>query len=127
MTLMRSGSTWWLRPLAHNFLANLLLVAATTLIIYAAATLLDAHYLIVLYLVPIVFAMLRSGFVQGLVVVLLSALAVSFFYYEPVYSFYVADAEELVELVIFAILAVVIAYLVTVLRDLRRMGPNQLR
>jgi K+-sensing histidine kinase KdpD len=127
MTLMRSGSTWWLRPLAHNFLANLLLVAATTLIIYAAATLLDAHYLIVLYLVPIVFAMLRSGFVQGLVVVLLSALAVSFFFYEPVYSFYVADAEELVELVIFAILAVVIAYLVTVLRDLRRMGPDQLR
>lgn len=124
---MRSGSTWWLRPLAHNFLANLLLVAATTLIIYAAATLLDAHYLIVLYLVPIVFAMLRSGFVQGLVVVLLSALAVSFFFYEPVYSFYVADAEELVELVIFAILAVVIAYLVTVLRDLRRMGPDQLR
>jgi two-component system, OmpR family, sensor histidine kinase KdpD len=127
MTLMRSGSTWWLRPLAHNFLANLLLVAATTLIIYAAATLLDAHYLIVLYLVPIVFAMLRSGFVQGLVVVLLSALAMSFFFYEPVYSFYVADAEELVELVIFAILAVVIAYLVTVLRDLRRMGPDQLR
>lgn len=124
---MRSGSTWWLRPLAHNFLGNLLLVAATTLIIYAAATLLDAHYLIVLYLVPIVFAMLRSGFVQGLVVVLLSALAVSFFFYEPVYSFYVADAEELVELVIFAILAVVIAYLVTVLRDLRRMGPDQLR
>jgi two-component system, OmpR family, sensor histidine kinase KdpD len=127
MTLMRSGSTWWLRPLAHNFLANLLLVAATTLIIYAAATLLDAHYLIVLYLVPIVFAMLRSGFVQGLVVVLLSALAMSFFFYEPVYSFNVADAEELVELVIFAILAVVIAYLVTVLRDLRRMGPDQLR
>ena len=49
------------------------------------------------------------------------------FFYEPVYSFYVADAEELVELVIFAILAVVIAYLVTVLRDLRRMGPDQLR
>jgi two-component system sensor histidine kinase KdpD len=127
MTLMRSGSTWWLRPLAHNFLANVLLVAATTLIIYAAATMLDVHYLIALYLVPIVFVMLRSGFAQALVVVLLSALAVSFFFYEPLYSFYVADAEELVELVIFAILAVVIAYLVTVLRDLRRMGPDQLR
>jgi two-component system sensor histidine kinase KdpD len=104
-----------------------LLVAATTLIIHVAATLLDAHYLIALYIVPIVFVMLRSGFAQALVVVLLSALAVSFFFYEPLYSFYVADAEELVELVIFAILAVVIAYLVTVLRDLRRMGPDQLR
>jgi two-component system sensor histidine kinase KdpD len=102
------------------------LVAATTLIIYAAATVLDPHYLIVLYLVPIVLAMLRSGFVQALVAVLLSALAASFFFYEPVYSFYVADAEELIELVIFAILAVVIAYLVTVLRDLRQMGPDQL-
>ena len=78
---MRSGSTWWFRPLIHDFLANLLLVAATTLIIYAAATFFDAHYLIALYLVPIVFAMLRSGFAQGLVMVLLSALAVSFFFY----------------------------------------------
>jgi len=124
---MQSGSTWWLRLLVHDLLANVLLVAATTLIIYAAATVLDANYLIALYLVPIVLAMLRSGFAQGLVVVLLSALAVSFFFYEPVYSFYVADAEELVELVIFAILAVVIAYLVAVLRDLRQMGPDQLR
>jgi K+-sensing histidine kinase KdpD len=126
MTLMQSGSTWWLRLLVHDLLANVLLVAATTLIIYAAATVLDAHYLIALYLVPIVLAMLRSGFAQGLVAVLLSALAVSFFFYEPIYSFYVADAEELVELVIFAILAVVIAYLVAVLRDLRQMGPDQL-
>jgi two-component system sensor histidine kinase KdpD len=127
MTLMQSGSTWWLRPQVHDFLANVLLVAATTLIIYAAATVLDAHYLIALYLVPIVLAMLRSGFVQGLVAVLLSAFAVSFFFYEPIYSFHVADPEELVELVIFAILAVVIAYLVAVLRDLRQMGPDQLR
>jgi two-component system sensor histidine kinase KdpD len=124
---MRSGSTWWLRLLVHDLLANILLVAATTLIIYAAATVLDAHYLIALYLVPIVLAMLRSGFAQGFVVVLLCALAASFFFYEPVYSFYVADTEELVELVIFAILAVVISYLVTVLRDLRQMGPDQLR
>ncbi len=123
---MRSGSTWRLRPLVHDFLANLLLVAATTLIIYAAATLLDAHYLIALYLVPIIVAMLRSGFAQGLVVVVLSAVVVSFFFYEPVYSFYVADPEELVELVIFAVLALVIAYLVTVLRDLRQMGPDEL-
>jgi two-component system sensor histidine kinase KdpD len=124
---MRSGSTWWLRPLVHDLVANVLLVAATTLIIYPAATVLDAHYLIALYLIPIVLAMLRSGFGQGLVVVLFSALAASFFFYEPVYSFYVTDAEELVELIIFAILAVVIAYLITVLRDLRQMGPDQLR
>jgi two-component system, OmpR family, sensor histidine kinase KdpD len=127
MTLMRSGSTLWFRPLVHDFLVNVLLVAATTVIIYAAATLLDVHYLVALYLIPIVFAMLRSGFAQSLVVVVLSALAVSFFFYEPVYSFYVADPEELVELVIFAVLTVVIAYLVTVLRDLRHMGPDQLR
>jgi len=124
---MQSGSTWWLRPLFHDLLTNVLLVAATTLIIYAAATALDPHYLIALYLVPTVLAMLRSGFAQGLVAVLLSAFAISFFFYEPIYSFHVADAEELVELVIFAILAVVIAYLVAVLRDLRQMGPDQLR
>ena len=113
------------RSLTHDFLINVLLVAATTLIIYTLATVLDAHYLIALYLVPIVLAMLRSGFVQGLVVVLLSALTASFFFYEPLYSFDVADPEELVELVIFAILGVVIAYLITVLRDLRHIGPDR--
>jgi K+-sensing histidine kinase KdpD len=123
---MQSRSTWWLRPLVHDFLANVLLVVATTLIIYAAATVLDPHYLIVLYLVPIILAMLRSGFAQGLVVAVLCALAISFFFYEPLYSFYVDDPEEVIELVIFAILAVVISYLVTVLRDLRRMGPDRL-
>jgi two-component system sensor histidine kinase KdpD len=102
-------------------------VLATTLVISASEPLLDAHYSVVLYLVPIVFAMLRLGFAYSLVIVLLSAFAASFFIYEPLYSFRIADPEELVELVIFAILAVVIAYLAAVLRDLRQMGPDQLR
>jgi two-component system sensor histidine kinase KdpD len=123
---MRVTWTWWFRPLIRDFFTNMLLVAATTLIVYAAAVAFDPHYLIELYLVPIVYAMLRSGFAQGLVVVLLSAFAIAFFFYEPTYSFFVADPEELVELVIFAILGVVIAYLVTVLYDLRQMGPDQL-
>jgi two-component system sensor histidine kinase KdpD len=110
MTLMQPRSTWWLRPLVHDFLANVLLVAPTTLIVYAAATVLDPHYLNVLYLAPIVFAMLPSGFAHGLVVVVLCALAISFFFYEPLYSFYVDDPEEVVELVIFAIVAVVICH-----------------
>jgi len=127
MTLMQSGSTWWLRPQVYDFVANILLVAATTLIVFAATALLDARYLIALYLVPVVFAMLRFGFTQSLVVVLLSVFAAAFFIYEPLYSFWIADPEEFVELVIFGILALVIAYLVTVLRDLRQMGPDQLR
>ncbi len=126
MTLIRPGSTSGFRALLHDFPINMLLVVATTLLVYVSATVVDAHYLIVLYLVPIVAAMLRSGFAQGLVVVVLSASAVSFFFYEPLYSFQVADPEELVELVIFAVLALVIAYLITVLRDLRRMGPDRL-
>ena len=124
---MQSQPTRVFRPLVYDFLISVLLVAATTLIVYASASVLDAHYLIVLYLFPIVFAMLRSGFAQGLFVALLSAVAVSFFFYEPLYSFRVADPEELIELVIFAILALVIAYLVTVLWDLHQMGPDQPR
>jgi two-component system sensor histidine kinase KdpD len=116
-----------IRPFIHDVIVDVLLVVASTLIVYALAAVVDVHYLIALYLVPIVFAMLRTGFVQSLLVTLLSALAVAFFFYEPLYSLYVADPEELIELVIFAVLAVVIAYLVTVLRDLRRMGPDEPR
>ncbi len=124
---MRSGSRSAFGALLHDLPISVLLVGATTLLVYVSATMVDAHYVIALYLIPIVFAMLRSGFAQSLVVVLLSALAVAFFFYEPLYSFQVADPEEMVELVMFAIQAVVIAYLITVLRDLRQMGPDRLR
>ncbi len=69
--------------------------------------------------------MLRSGFLQGLVTAFASALVVAFFFYKPVFSFYIADPEEAVELIIFGILGIVIAYLVTVLREISRGGPRR--
>jgi K+-sensing histidine kinase KdpD len=40
------------------------------------------------------------GFVQGVLISVASVLAAAFFFYEPVYGFYVASPEEVVELII---------------------------
>jgi hypothetical protein len=56
-------------------------------------------------------------FCKGVLISVASVLAAAFFFYEPVYGFYVASPEEVVELIYFAILFVVIGYLALVLRD----------
>jgi K+-sensing histidine kinase KdpD len=100
-------------------------VAVTTAAIFALARIADPHHLIWLYLVPITAVMLRSGFVMGLLTALVSMGAVAFFFYDPAFSFYVADVEEAIELIIFSILAIVIAYLATVLRETSRMDAER--
>jgi len=102
-----------------------LLVAAATVVIFVLARFVDAHYLIVLYLIPITVAMLWGGFFQGLVTAFVSALLAAYFFYQPIFSFYIADPEEAIELVIFGILGIVIAYLMTVLREISRMGRRR--
>ncbi len=89
---------------------------------FALARFVDAHYLVALYLIPITVAMLLNGFLHVLVTAFASALVATFFFYQPVFSFYIADPEEAVELIIFGILGSVIAYLVTVLREISRTG-----
>ena len=116
-----------MHPVARQTIFNLLLVAATTVVVFALGHFVNTHYLVVLYLIPITVAMLRSGFLHGLVTAFASALVAAFLFYQPVFSFYIADPEEAIELIIFGILGIVIAYLVTVLREISRAGPRRPR
>ncbi len=80
------------------------------------------------YFISVLIATLRWSFVQGLVAAVASALTAAFFFHDPIFNFYVADPSEVVELLIFAAAAVVIAYLATELRRTSRKrhdGPSQ--
>jgi two-component system, OmpR family, sensor histidine kinase KdpD len=92
-----------------------LLISATTAFILAADQFFDGHYLLALYLFPIVIVMIRFGFAAAVLTTLVSGVAAAFFFYEPIFSFYIADPEEAVELVVFGVFGLVIAYWIAVL------------
>jgi uncharacterized protein DUF4118 len=103
----------------HTLLA-LGLVAATTLAIAALTGIVDLRHILAIYFVPVLTATLLWGFLEGIATAFISAFAASFFFYDPIFSFYVANPVELVGLLIFVAAAIVIGYLATELREARR-------
>ncbi len=108
------------RAFGIHMLFALGLVAATTLAIMALAGIVDLRHTLPVYFIPVLVATLRWGFLEGLATAFLSAFVASFFFYDPIFSFYVANPVELVGLLIFVTAAIVIGYLATELREARR-------
>jgi Domain of unknown function (DUF4118) len=109
-----------LRRFGMRSICALALVAATTAVILALAPVVDFRHTLAIYFIPVVVATLWWDFAIGLVTALASALAAAFFFFDPIFSFYVANPAELVGLLIFAAAAIVIGYLATELREARR-------
>jgi hypothetical protein len=113
-----------LRAFGTHMLFALALVAATTLAITGLANIVDLRHMLAVYFVPVLAATLLWGFLEGLVTAFISALVAAFFFYDPIFSFYVANPVEIVGLLIFVAAAIVIGYLATELREARR-APAQ--
>jgi hypothetical protein len=107
----------------HTLLA-LGLVAATTLAVAALTGFVDLRHTLAIYFVPVLVASLLWGFLEGIATAFISAFAASFFFYDPIFSFYVANPIELVGLLIFIAAAIVIGYLATELREARRAAAT---
>jgi Domain of unknown function (DUF4118) len=113
--------TWkYLRAIGVQTILNLTVVAAATAGIFTFSGLVDLRHATAVYFICVLMATLRWSFVQGLVAAGASALAVAFFLHDPIFSLYVTNPSEVVELLIFAAAAVVIAYLAAELRGTRR-------
>ena len=108
------------RAFGLHMLLALGLVAATTLIITAPAEIVDLRHTLAIYFIPVLAATLLWGFLEGLVTAFICGLAAAFFFFDPIFSFYVANPVELVGLLIFVAAAIVIGYLATELREARR-------
>jgi hypothetical protein len=108
------------RAFGLHMLLALGLVAGTTLAIMALADMVDLRHTLAVYFIPVLLATLRWGFLEGLVTAFLCGLAAAFFFFDPIFSFYVANPVELVGLLIFVAAAIVIGYLATELREARR-------
>ncbi|HET7252540.1 MAG TPA: DUF4118 domain-containing protein, partial [Xanthobacteraceae bacterium] len=89
----------------------LVLVAATTLVAYVLIQSLDVRRGSVIYLLPVLLAGWHLGLVPALVAAVAGVLWSGYFFFSPYYSFYLARPNEILNLVLFMVVAVVTSHL----------------
>jgi hypothetical protein len=108
------------RAFGIHMLWALGLVGATTLAIMGLTDVIDLRHTLAIYFIPVLAVTLRWGFLEGIATAFICAFAASFFFFDPIFSFYVANPVELVGLLLFVAAAIVIGYLTTELSEARR-------
>jgi K+-sensing histidine kinase KdpD len=97
---------------------SLLLVALATLVIFVLRSALSVINLAtIIYLLPVLIAALRWGTWPALLAAVGGALAADFFFYPPFYSFWISDTQNIADLLVFLLVALVSGNLAG---DLRR-------
>lgn len=71
----------------------------------------------VLYLIPVMLAAARWGVLPALAAAVTGGLAAAFFFYPPRYSFYIRDPQEVVDLTLFVIVALITSQLASRLKQ----------
>ena len=74
------------------------------------------HHLVFLYLFPTALVAMIYGSVLSMLSAIFATLLAAFFLYDPIYSFYVADPREVGELILFAVMGLIGAKCIAVLR-----------
>jgi two-component system sensor histidine kinase KdpD len=124
MTTIRSLpqlTNHWLRAAAQpggtvGIAGALFLVTAVTLGLELAKNFLDLPPIVITYLIPVLFAAIRWGFVSAMVATLAGAASAAYFFYKPTHTFWVEDPARRLGLLLFAIVAIVAAYLAVRMR-----------
>jgi two-component system sensor histidine kinase KdpD len=89
----------------------LLMVAATTLVVYALAASLEIRRGSAVYLLPVLLAGWHLGLIPALVAAVAGVLLSGYFFFSPYYSFFVARPNEFVTLLLFMVVAGVTSHL----------------
>jgi two-component system sensor histidine kinase KdpD len=105
-----------IRKELRGILLTLAMVGAVTLAVYWAVAEVGLEHGSVLYLVPVLIAATRWGVVAAIAAAVGGVLASAFFFYPPLYSFRIRDPQEVLNLILFVVVAVVVSQLATRLR-----------
>jgi two-component system sensor histidine kinase KdpD len=89
----------------------LVLVAATTLVAYVLIQSFDVRRGSVIYLLPVLLAGWHLGLLPALVAAVAGVLWSGYFFFSPYYSFYLARPNEILNLLLFMVVAVVTSHL----------------
>jgi K+-sensing histidine kinase KdpD len=99
----------WITPIT----VSLLLVAITTAVLWVLQPRLQQDHLVFIYFVPTTLIAIRYGSLSAMVVTIASGLAAAYFLYPPNFSFLVGSRLELLEIVLFAMLALLASQVVS--------------
>jgi len=94
----------------------LVLVISITVILELIKNFFELPPIIITYLIPVLIAALRWGYVAALVAMVTGAASAAFFFYRPVHTFYVEDPARRLGILIFAVVAMVAAHLAVRMR-----------
>jgi two-component system, OmpR family, sensor histidine kinase KdpD len=111
----------WVRAAAEpggsvGVVGALCLVIAVTLFLEVVKSFLDLPPIVITYLIPVLFAAIRWGFAAAMSATLAGAASAAYFFYKPTHTFYVEDPARRLGLLLFAIVAIVAAYLAVRMR-----------
>jgi K+-sensing histidine kinase KdpD len=96
----------WVVKGAIPVAVSLAVVAVVTAVLwFVRITAVGPHHLVFFYLLPTAFVAVLYGSVPAMLCAIAATVSAAFFLYDPLYSFYVANARELGELLCFAGLA----------------------
>jgi two-component system sensor histidine kinase KdpD len=113
----------------RGILLALLMVAATTVVAFALIRYLDVRRGSVIYLIPVLLAGWHLGLVPALVAAVAGVLWSGYFFYSPFYTIYLTRPAEVLNLVLFMIVAVVTSHLANSMKkqtELARRRENQM-
>lgn len=95
---------------------TLALVAGLTALLFAMISRWGVEHGSVIYLLPVVIAATRWGVIPAVIGAVCGVAASAFFFYRPLYSFRIADPQEVLNLILFVFVAVVVSQLATQLK-----------
>ena len=103
----------WLRRWVTPITASAVLLALTTGFLWMIGASLQHDHLIFIYFVPTALIAIRYGSVPAMCVTIVAAFAAAYFFYEPRFSFKVENPLDLLELVLFSLLALLASKVVS--------------
>jgi K+-sensing histidine kinase KdpD len=92
---------------------SLTLVAVTTLVLWQVEVRLKQEHLIYIYFLPTALIAIRYGSMAAMAVTIVSSLAAAYLLYRPLYSFAIENILDLLELVLFCLLALLASQVVS--------------
>src|SRR6202034_3602090 len=102
---------------ARAVVLSLALVALTTAVVLTVGSSFPPNLIPLIYLLPVVLAATRWGTTAGLVAAFAGAAAADFFFYPPVYSFWLQSGQDAAHLLVYLVVGIIMSNLASRLKD----------
>jgi K+-sensing histidine kinase KdpD len=116
---VRLGARWvnFVTPNAVPMVATLAMVWLATVSLVVANSFLPLDLVPLVYMLPVVVAATQWGIVPGLMAAFAGAAAADFFFYPPLYSFWLQNPQDVIDLLLFLLVATVTSNLAARLKN----------